>query len=160
MVDFRFGPDKKDRLRTRVDGRRLEREMTLMRVYERQDRERAIKEALDIVPNLEFWCDKCSKDFIGQGYKVRLVLPVKDKTPIGYWYGYCPQRHYAVRRITDKSYDPYYLKSKMVLAQAIQYADDLLTPDDPRFALRYPKEYERYITDNGERPDINDAKLL
>ena len=155
-MDIRHGKTHKDKLKTRVEGRGLEREMITLRVKERMERERMITEAQDIVPNLEFWCDTCKKDFIGFGYKQKRVLPLPPQhaTTIGFWYGHCPVfLHRCIRRITDKEYDTYYAKSELVLAQAKMFADDLMGPDDPRFALRYPKEYERYITDNGEQPD-------
>lgn len=150
--DIRQGKTHKDNLITRVEGRSIEREMSLMRVQERMDRERAIKEASDVVPNLEFWCDSCRKDFIGYGYKQerKMPYPTARAETIGFWYGYCPQLHRAIRRITDKNGDPYYRKSQLVLRQAQDFGDDIMSVRDPRFALRYPKEYERYMTDNGE----------
>lgn len=146
----------KDRLGTRVEGRRLEREMQLLRVKERMERERAVKEALDIVPNLEFFCHECEQDFIGYGFKQKRVLDGNET--IGFWYGYCPNLHRSIRRITDKRFDSYYRESPMVLRQALDFADDLMSPNDPRFALRYPKAYERYMTDNGHY-DSKDLKL-
>lgn len=143
---------RKDLLGMRVEGRSLEREMLLFKAKGRMERERAIADALAFVPNLEFWCRTCKKDFVGAGYKESRMLPVEDRTKIGWWYGYCPKRHRAIRRITDRQFDPYYRESFLVLRQAIDFADDLMGPNDPRFAVRYPKEYERYMTDNGEQP--------
>lgn len=145
--------NQKDRLKDRVEGRGLEREMTLMRVKERMERDRAISDAKDMVPNLEFWCRTCKRDFVGFGFKQVRVMPLKDRTRIAFYYGHCPQLHRCIRRITDKLADPYYRESFIVLRQAIDFADDLMTPNDPRFALRYPKEYERFVTDNGENPE-------
>jgi hypothetical protein len=47
-----------------------------------------------------------------------------------------------IRRITDKVQDPYYYQSLMLNRQRYNMRDDLLTPDDPRFKLLYPKQYE------------------
>lgn len=139
---------RKDQLGTRVEGRFLEREMAVLRVKARMERERMVKDALEVVPNLEFWCSACRKDFVGYGYKQTRKLP--GNTLIAFWYGHCPKLHRSMRRITDKHNDPYYRESELVLRQALQFSDDLMGPDDPRFALRYPQAYERWQTDNGE----------
>lgn len=82
-----------------------------------------------------FWCDECQADFFAIGYKVVRKRP--GILPIAWYVGYCPKRHKCIRRITDRTNDPYFVRSFAVRRDRVRYKDDLLTPDDPRFWLLY-----------------------
>jgi len=93
--------------------------------------------------NTDFWCDECKKDCSGTGF--RQVCTVREKLPTAWFVGYCPKGHKMVRRITDKGTDPYYEKSLMIQRQRYEMRDALLTPDDSRFRVLYPKQYKELM---------------
>lgn len=113
---------------------------------EQEEKERPLKERIDAIFNApkfvktDFWCPVCKRDCTGTGY--RQVNTTNDQRPTAWFVGYCPEKHKMIRRITDKVQDPYYYQSLMLNRQRYNMRDDLLTPDDPRFKLLYPKQYE------------------
>jgi hypothetical protein len=48
-----------------------------------------------------------------------------------------------IRRITDKSSDPYYVMSPFLQRQRYDLIDAFITPDDPRFKVLYPDKYAK-----------------
>lgn len=123
-----------EKLKKRIEGNREER-AAYQRMYDRlQENIRMIVEAPQKL-RYPFWCDECKSDFMGIGYKVMRKL--RARLPIGWWVAYCPARHKCIRRITDRSNDPYFVKSFIVKRDRARYRDDLLTPDDHRFWLLY-----------------------
>lgn len=95
------------------------------------------KEALD------FWCDVCAKDWEGVGFKE--VRVPQNSLWYAFYRGWCPEGHQCVRRITDKLLDPYFYWSYKVSIMRAQYADDMVTPDDPRFKELYPQQYTELV---------------
>lgn len=100
----------------------------------------------------DFWCDHpaCRKDFSTLGYKhlnwVHNIETGMNEPPEIWraWYAAnCPSGHRCIKRITDKQYDPYYYQSNKVRKMQRQYADEMLTPDDPRFKTIYPQQWAR-----------------
>lgn len=89
----------------------------------------------------DFWCDTCKRDFSGIGHK-QVRMP-----PGSVWFAYyatvCPVGHKALRYITDKLTDPYYVKSARIRREQGLFHDDMLSPAHPRFKLIYPNQYRR-----------------
>ena len=126
------------------------------RVAERKaqkERERPFKERLHVIfssPRFiitDFWCDICRRDCTGTGF--RQVCTIRPQLPTAWFMGFCPEGHKMIRRITDKGSDPYYDRSLLVQRQRYELSDALLTPDDPRFKVVYPKQWEELMKKNG-----------
>jgi hypothetical protein len=100
---------------------------------------REIKDA-PRVTKYDFWCTECGQDFVGLAWKQ--VSGVRQELPCAWYVGKCPKGHKAIRKITDKNTDHYYDLSRMVAKQRYDMQDAFLTPDDPRFRILYPKQYE------------------
>jgi hypothetical protein len=98
---------------------------------------------------IDFWCNVCKKDCKGTGYKQVRHLP--NRIPHSWYMGVCPLGHKLVRRITDKYADSYYYASLMMQHQRLEYADLLLTPEDPRFKEVYPEQYRQLVKNGGKR---------
>jgi hypothetical protein len=137
--------EKQRILRERYDERRRwrEAEEAVQRPF--KDRVKAIFDAPRFTV-MDFWCNTCKKDCTGTGY--RQVGTLRDRLPTAWFIGYCPRGHKMIRRITDKSSDPYYDSSFIIMRQRYELADALLTPDDPRFKLLYPKQYAELTRDS------------
>lgn len=97
---------------------------------------REIREAPDMV-QFDFFCRNCDRDVISMGYK-RV-----HKDGMGTYLGQCPNGHGLVRYITEKWRDPYWELSHKVRHDREKYADDMLTPDNPRFKVVYPDVHKR-----------------
>lgn len=61
----------------------------------------------------------------------------------------------ARRYITDVHLDPYFTESEMVRRERVDFADDMLQPDDPRFKKLYGDPYKRYYEKLEEDERIN-----
>lgn len=103
-------------------------------------RQNEIKNAPHLA-NHSFFCDACERDFDGVGVKV--VRIPKGSVWFAYYVGICPCGAHAIRRITDKLSDPYYLKSEKIRREQGMFHDDMLEPAHPRFRQLYPKQYAR-----------------
>lgn len=122
------------RLKKRIDGNREER-AAYNKMYDRlQENIRIIAEAPDKV-RYPFWCNECQADFMAIGTKI--ARKFKGKLPIAWWVAFCPARHKCIRRITDRTNDPYFARSFIVKHDRARHSDDLLTPEDTRFWLLY-----------------------
>lgn len=148
-------------LQKRVEARRAERERYDAIEKDRTERQRLYDTAFDSTP-MQFWCDTCEADFETIGHKTcrtRLDLNTGRSTVIhpiqAYYFGYCPAKHRAIRRITDKEGDPYYRKSLMLRRQRIDMADAMLQPHDPRFRIVYPQAWKRME----EERELRDAAM-
>ena len=95
----------------------------------------------------DFWCATCKRDCQGTGY--RQVSTMYPRWPFAWYTGFCPEGHKVLRRITDKGTDPYYDSSYLVQRMRFTMRDDLLTPEDPRFKVLYPKQWEELY---GQKP--------
>ena len=130
---------EKQKLKERFDHQQKLRQEMEERERPFKDRVRAIMEAPRFTQT-DFWCDKCKKDCSGLGY--RQVNTFRERLPTAWFTGFCPIGHRLIRRITDKDSDPYYDRSLIVQRSRYEMADDLMTPDDPRFKVLYPKQYD------------------
>lgn len=130
---------EKKRLKAYYDDIRKKREAIAEKNAPFLDRVKAIMDA-PRVARLDFWCTVCKKDCTGPGY--RQVATIRERVPTAWYVAFCPQGHRMIRRITDKSDDPYYYQSMFLQRQRMDMAMDLLTPDDPRFRILYPKQWE------------------
>lgn len=92
-----------------------------------------IKSALSEVPNMDFWCKDCQRDFTSRGYKRVITYAA----PIAFYEGKCPKRHWCRRRITDKATDPYYRQSQQVKTLKAKYRKDFLQPGEVGFKTYY-----------------------
>ena len=130
------------RLINRYDEARAKR-------LKKEEEERPIKEQIDAIieaprfSTIDFWCNKCKKDCSGTAYRQIRTLP--HRLPIAWYMGFCPKGHKLIRRITDKLCDPYYFQSIMIKRQRMEYADLLLTPDNPKFKEIYPEQYKELM---------------
>jgi|TARA_R100001530_G_scaffold73266_1_gene51667 hypothetical protein len=89
----------------------------------------------------DFYCLVCKKDCSGTGY--RQVCTIRKWVPTAWYIGTCPNGHKMIRRITDKSSDPYYVMSPFLQRQRYDLIDAFITPDDPRFKVLYPDKYAK-----------------
>lgn len=127
------------KLINRYEQRRKERQIAT-------DRERPFKDRAEVIFSAprrtvtDFWCKTCGKDCTGTGF--RQVSTIRDRLPTAWFVGYCPIGHKVIRRISDKDTDPYYDLSFMIKRMRYDLRDALLTPDNPRFKLLYPKQWE------------------
>lgn len=93
------------------------------------------REAPDEV-RTDFWCDECGLDISAIGFK-KLY-----SDGMGIYRSKCARQHMLVRYITNKWQDPYWNRSRKVAADREKYADDMLTPDNPRFRIVYPQQWK------------------
>lgn len=90
------------------------------------------------------YCSVCDRDY-------KVLLRKHGNERLAYYLGQCSKGHTVRREITLR--DRYYDVSPYVRRQREEHADDLLTPDHPRFRLVYPdkwRELER-IREERER---------
>lgn len=133
--------NKAQKLIKRVNANREARAAELERTRERRERHKEIREAPGRT-RIDFWCDECASDFQGTGWKVTRNM-ASDKLPIAWYVGWCPVGHKAIRQITEKYLDPYYNRSAVIRAQRQEFADAMLTPNDPRFRILYPDQWRK-----------------
>jgi len=149
---FESDTARKERLKKRVDASRAYRER--MQEYGKEYRERValIRSAYGLTP-MQFWCERCRKDFDATGYlhSTLWVLNVDtgmtelshEAWPSAWYESECPKRHNAIRYHTDKHRDPYYHFSEIVKRGRARMERDLIQPNDPRFKLVYPEQWKR-----------------
>lgn len=130
------------RLKDKYDVVRQKRQMQNLKDRPLMDRVKDIFDAALYV-NTDFYCPVCKKDCSGPGY--RRVCTLRPHSPTAWYIGYCPLGHRMIRRITDKNTDPYYDLSPIIKRQRYDMADALLTPDDPRFKILYPKQWDELM---------------
>lgn len=139
---------KLKRLIARYDQRRKER-------AEKDEKERPFKDRVKAIfdaPRFaitDFYCSVCKHDVSGTAF--RQVCTIRQDRPTAWFVSFCPKGHRLVRRITDKDTDPYYDISPLVRRQRYELRDDLLTPDDPRFKILYPKQWEKLYGNTGQK---------
>lgn len=125
-----------ERLKNRVERRHEERKRIKERESQLYDRINTIKSTAEFVHSTGYYCNSCHRDVEARGHKV----VYKEYA----WYkGKCVCGAILIRRITDKSSDPYYRKSQVVLRQSERSKLDLISPDDPLFQVIYPKQWEK-----------------
>ena len=125
---------KVEKLKQRVLANQAERDAYNARHAVLQDRIRQILDAKDNT-RVGFWCEQCQADFGGKGMKI--IRQHSGRLPIAWWFGFCPAGHRCVRRITDRTNDPYVRRSRQLRIDRMKHRDDLLTPNDARFWLLY-----------------------
>jgi hypothetical protein len=91
----------------------------------------------------DFYCSVCKRDCSGTGY--RQVCTIRQWAPTAWYVGNCPKGHKMIRRITDKSSDPYYEMSPMIQRHRYEMRNAFMDPSDPRFKLLYPDKYEELM---------------
>jgi len=128
-----------EKLIERIKENRDMRERVRRREKDAQERESTIRDALPEV-KADFWCDGCKKDFTSTGRKVASYV---TGVPVAWYTARCKCGRKAIRRITDKSRDPYYKKSFLIRFQRVRNYNDMLSPADDLFKIIYPKEYAR-----------------
>jgi len=136
-----------ERLKRIVESNREQRERDEDRTRAEREREREISDA----PEFAFWpffCGKCRLDFEAVGHK---GVNRAYSEPIAWYEAKCPKcRKRLVRRITDRSFDPYWHESRKVNEDRMRMAKDLLQPGDRGFDMAYP-EHRRRIEAELER---------
>lgn len=145
-------------LKDTLKDKQSERDRKIELERDNKDRLRAIGDAPSRKME-DFWCNECKIDFVGRACKrINWVFNIDtgvSEPPKKWqaWYeGRCDKGHRVIRAITDKDIDPYYFHSDWVKRQQYEHADDFLTPDDPRFRIKYPAAWarlqEQYGTQN------------
>ncbi len=131
-----------------------------------KDRIRVIRESPRIKDE-DFWCRPCGRDFTARAYRhinwafnVDLGVAEAPKQWRAWYEAECPKGHMAVRRITDKANDPYYALSEMQRRNARIHADDFMTPEDPRFRVKYPQQYAKYLEGRAKNGGAEGGGLL
>ncbi len=144
-------------LKQQLKEKQADREHRQAQEQDAHDRQRAIADA---PPHKleDFWCDTCQVDFSAPALKrVNWIFDIDHnrleapKEWRGWYEGNCERGHLALRRITDKVFDPYYLRSQWVKRQRIDHADDFLTPEDYRFRLKYPAQWRKLQESHARR---------
>lgn len=123
-----------------LSKRRKEREEYRLSEIAKGARDKEINEATQYLKNCEFWCDECNKDFTAVGFKCVETDWSLAGWRIAYYKGKCPKGHKAIRRITDKPMDPYFIKSVILKKQRVDYKKDLLQETDYGFNMLYSNE--------------------
>lgn len=106
--------------------------------------EEEIKEGLKI-PITAFWCDRCKVDY--NDYKLTPIVEsdwVKDEYQIAYWKSRHKCGAWNRRYITDKKYDPYWVRSKKMKKDRGNYYRDMLQPSDSGFDMLYKSKSQGY----------------
>jgi hypothetical protein len=147
-----------DTLRKRVKRNREERAADKRRIEREQLRYQEYQDAPEQT-QMGFWCRACNADFEAPALKTFAMGFDVDKgcayaiLPLfAFFVGHCPKGHKAIRHISDKHTDPYYMESAMLKQQRLALADDLLQPDDPRFRIKYPQQW-RAMQEDKERAE-------
>jgi len=129
-------------LRERVKelGERVKKnQIDLNKERETKKKRAEISRELEEAPNstqTDFFCRTCNKECIAIGYK-RIHHDGQ-----GTYLAQCPNGHGVVRYINNKWRDPYWELSPRVRRDRLKHADDMLTPNDPRFAKVYPQQWK------------------
>lgn len=149
-------PTRVKDLTNRVKERRTWRAEDAERSRPLKERWEAISGEPD-VKTFQFWCEdkKCKRDFVSLAFK---QVRKNQGWPLAWYVGQCPLGHECMRRITDKGNDPYFYQSEMLARERVRYADDFLTPDDPRFRMKYPKMWEKLEADK-EQAALREALM-
>lgn len=103
----------------------------------KSERDKLINSASQTLPNCNFFCLTCSKDFVATGVKCVESDWTDASQRIAYYKGKCPQGHKAIRRITDKQLDPYFIKSNQLKRERINHKRALLQKNDYGFRVLY-----------------------
>ncbi len=140
-----------ERLKSTLKDKHAEQDAQAQREQDNKDRIRVIRES-PAIKDEDFWCNDCQRDFTARAYRhinwvfnLDLGVAEKPKQWRAWYEAKCPNGHMAIRRITDKANDPYFVCSTLQRMNARKHADDFLTPEDPRFAVKYPEQYKRYV---------------
>lgn len=107
--------------------------------------ENEIKEGLQI-PITDFWCDECEVDY--SDYRLTPIVEsdwVKKEYCVAYW----KSRHnecgtWNRRYITDKKFDPYWVRSKKMKKDRGNYYRDMLQPNQSGFDMLYDYKSKGY----------------
>lgn len=103
----------------------------------KQEREDLIKDSKPFAV-VEFWCEKCKKDFIAQTVREITQNPYSSERDAFYrtkhWCG-----SWCIRYITDREHDPYWYRSRKVRADRRRYRNDVLQPFESGYNLLYGK---------------------
>lgn len=146
-----IGKAQAKRLQDRIDANMETRRKAIEASQPYRDRTREINDAPGRLPRMEFWCEACGVvddrkgDVVAVAYKD--VKHPKNQLPIARYVGYCPKGHMVMRFITDKNRDPYYHLSVKMQYERRRSADDMLQPNDPRFRIVYPRQWEKMEAD-------------
>jgi hypothetical protein len=126
-----------ERLTRILSKRRAEREAYRLEEQMKGARDKEIETASQYTKNCEFWCEECQLDFTAWGFKCVESDWTIPNWRIAYYKGKCPKGHKAIRRITDKPLDPYFIKSLILKKQRVDYKRDILQENDFGFNMLY-----------------------
>ena len=129
--------DRAQKTKADLDAERIKNK----REKERLEAERAADDAPDYKRD-NVYCSDCKRDYVA-------TLRKHGNPSLLYYQGTCPFGHNVRREFT--LYDRYYDLSPFIRSQRLEYADDLLTPNDARFKTVYPEQWAEYERQREER---------
>ncbi len=121
----------------RVEERQDERARIKAREEDYLSHMKSVNEG-EMYAQTAFWCNSCQKDFEARGVK---RIGYADIWPVAWYKAMCLCGKESIKRITDKSKDLYYFRSKIIKRQRGEYSNDLIDMTDPLFKVLYPREY-------------------
>lgn len=139
-----------EKLKKRVENNKERREADKKFLDYINARQILVDEA-PLTQEMDFYCATCNEhgSYLGKKHIRYGVEFDKDMNIIGdyrvepisaLFIAGCKRGHRVERFITDKAHDPYF-KSPILRKLARDMADEMLQPNDPRFAKVYPKQW-------------------
>lgn len=105
-----------------------------------KNKEKIVFQKLPEYTKIEFWCGKCSADFVAPAYKVWIEI-----YGVGSWHSFCPLCGELVyRHITSKVADPYYNQSDKIKIMRGEAVKETLQPGQYGFQSQYGDPFEHY----------------
>lgn len=109
------------------------------RVKALEEREGLIKDS-EIMKVVDFWCDKCRKDFKGQAVRQIEIDWTNPQQKIAFYKTKCFKGHWCQRLITDRHKDSFWSKSKLMALDRGNHYGDTLQPWETGFNTLYGKK--------------------
>lgn len=124
-----------DRQEKRTADRNYHREQA----KEMGEREALIADAKPVCLT-DFWCSDCQKDFKSVAIKQVEIDWSNTKQNIAFYKTKCFCGKWAIRFITDKNRDGYWVRSRAVGADRGKFHNDLIQPHQSGFNLLFGKK--------------------
>lgn len=132
--------------------------LNMDRARTKKDREvmKTIADAALVVP-MDFWCRRCRIDFSAERAVRRVVESFES--PIACYVARCPRcAGCAVRRITEKNADPFYLFSRRLERDRSSAEIDTLQPGQHGFETYYPDSLKDWRSRNASKVEHVERK--
>ncbi len=154
-----------EKLKKRIEQNK-ERRDDEKRLYEHVNARQILVDEAPDSQDMDFYCATCNehRSYLGKKTIQYGIELDKDMNVIGEYrvepirasfVAVCRKGHGVRRYITDKERDPYF-RSPILRMMARTMEDDMLQPDDPRFAKVYPKQWAELQRQKEEQMIIAD----